>query len=149
MIAEQVVAMLEQRYSTNREQTEVREERRLVPVHARGMTVAPARYNLSTYSRRSSPHVSSKRVTGAERPRRQGVPGDRLPPSRGPKGLLQYHPQAASAEPEIKVLDGVPRARMLEYPEEGRISTVIPLNELLALITRWIRHYRRKFLNLR
>ena len=48
--AEQVVAMLEQRYSTNREQTAVREERRLVPVHARGMTVAPARYNLSTYS---------------------------------------------------------------------------------------------------
>ena len=48
--AEQVVAMLEQRYSTNREQTEVREERRLVPVHARGMTVVPARYNLSTYS---------------------------------------------------------------------------------------------------
>ena len=74
--------------------------------------------------------MSSKRVTGVRRPRRQGVPGDRLPPSRGPKGLLQHHPQAASTEPEIKMLDGVPQARMLEYPEEGRISTVIPLNEL-------------------
>ena len=28
------------------------------------------------------------------------------------------------------MLDGVPRARMLEYPEEGKISTVVPLNEL-------------------
>ena len=46
------------------------------------------------------------------------------------KGVLQYHPQAAPAEPKTKMLDGVPRARMLEYPEEGRISTVIPLNEL-------------------
>ena len=34
-----------------------------------------------------------------------------------------------STKPEINILDGVPRARMLEYPEEGRISTVIPLNE--------------------
>ena len=102
----------------------------MVPAHARGMTVAPVRYNWSAYSRRSSPHVGSKRVTGVRRPRRQGVPEDRLPPSRGPGGLLQHHPQAASAEPEIKMLDSVPQVRMLEYPEEGRISTVIPLNEL-------------------
>ena len=128
--AEQAIAMLEQRYSKNRGQAEDREERRLVPAHARGMTVAPAGYNLSTCSRRSSPHVGSKRVAGIGRPRRQGVPEDRFPPSRGPKGLLQYHPQAASAEPEIKMLDGVPQVRMLEYPEEGRISTVIPLDEL-------------------
>ena len=111
-----------------------RDERQLVPAHTRGMAVAPARCNLSTYSRRSSPHVSSKRVRGAERPRRQGVAEDRhLPPSRGPKGLLPCHPQAESAEPEIKMLDGVPRARMLEYPEEGRISTAIPLNELSSI----------------
>ena len=119
-----------------------REERRLVPAHTRGMAVAPARCNLSTYSRRSSPHVSSKRVRGAERPRRQGVAEDRhLPPSRGPKGLLPCHPQAESAEPEIKMLDGVPRARMLEYPEEGGIFNVIPFYVLMALITCWIWHY--------
>ena len=75
--------------------------------------------------------MGSKRVTGVERPRRQGVPGYRLPPSRGPRGLLHYYPQTVSAEPELKMLDGVPRARMLEYPEEGgRISKAIPLNEL-------------------
>ena len=28
------------------------------------------------------------------------------------------------------MLDGVPHVRTLEYPEEGRISTVIPLDEL-------------------
>ena len=128
--AEQAIALLEQRYSRNRRQTADYEERRLLPAHARGTTVALAGYNLSTCSRRSSPHVSSKRVTGVKRPRRQGVPEDRLPPSRGPRGLLPYHPQAASTEPEIKMLDGVSRARMLEYPEEGRISAVIPLNEL-------------------
>ena len=116
--AEQAIAMLEQRYSRNRGQAEDREERQLVPAHARGTTVAPVRYNRSAYSRRSSPHVSSKRVTGVKRPRRQGVPEDRLPPSREPKGLPQYHPQAASAEPEIKMLDSVPQVRMLEYPEE-------------------------------
>ena len=44
--------------------------------------------------------------------------------------MLPYHQQTAPAEPEINMLDGVPRARMLEYPEEGRISTVVPLNEL-------------------
>ena len=106
-----------QRYR-NRGQAEDREERQLVPAHARGTTVAPVRYNRSAYSRRSSPHVSSKRVTGVKRPRRQGVPEDRLPPSREPKGLPQYHPQAASTEPEIKMLDSVPQVRMLEYPEE-------------------------------
>ena len=93
--------MLEQRYRRNRGQAEDREERQLVPAHARGTTVAPVRCNRSAYSRRSSPHVSSKRVTGVKRPRRQGVPEDRLPPSRGPRGLLQHHPQAASAEPGI------------------------------------------------
>ena len=36
----------------------------------------------------------------------------------------------ASTEPEIKMLNGVPRARTLEYPEEGRISELIPLDEL-------------------
>ena len=105
-------------------------ERQSVPVHAREVAVVPTGSNLQATRRRSTPHVGSKRVTGVRRPRRQGVPGDRLPPSRGPRGLLQHHPQAASTEPEIKMLDGVPQVRMLEYPEEGRISTVIPLNEL-------------------
>ena len=114
--AEQAIALLEQRYSRNRRQTADYEERRLLPAHARGTTVALAGYNLSTCSRRSTPHVGSKRVTGVRRPRRQGVPGERLPPSRGPRGLPQYHPQAASTEPGIKMLDGVPQARMLEYP---------------------------------
>ena len=103
----------------------------MVPVYARGMTVAPAGYNRSTCSSRSTPHVSSKRVTGPNRPRRQGVPEDHLPPSR--KRSLQYHQQAASTEPEIKMLDGVPQVRMLEFPEERRISTVVPLNELLGI----------------
>ena len=114
------VARLEEYYSSSREQTVSRVERQSVPVHTREVAVVPTGPNLSTYSRRPSPHVSSKWVTGAERPRRQGVPGDRLLPTRGPRGLLQYHPQAASTEPEIKMLDGAPRARMLEYPEEGR-----------------------------
>ena len=128
--AEMAVARLEEFYSSNGEQAVSRVERQSVPVHAREVAVVPTGSNLQATRRRSTPHVGSKRVTGVRRPRRQGVPGDHLPPSRGPRGLLQHHPQAASTEPVIKMLDGVPQARMLEYPEEGRISTVIPLNEL-------------------
>ena len=43
---EMAIAILEQRYSRNREQAEDRVERQSVPIHARGMTVAPAGYNL-------------------------------------------------------------------------------------------------------
>ena len=81
-------------------------------------------------SRRSTPHVSSKRVSGTRRLRRRGVPEEYLPPSRGPKGLLPYHQQTAPAEPKTKMLESAPQVRLLEYPEDGPIYGVVPLYEL-------------------
>ena len=128
--AEEAIALLEERYRSVREQSGTSEERQIVPARARVMDVVPTRHSLQASSRRSTPHVGSKRVTGARRLRRRGVPEEYLPPSRGPKGLLPYHRSAASAEPEPRTLESAPQAGLLEYPEEGPMFDVVPLYEL-------------------
>ena len=128
--AEEAIALLEERYRSDREQSGTSEERQIVPARAEVMDVVPARHSLQASSRRSTPHVSSKRVYGTRRLRRRGVPEEYLPPSRGPKGLLSYHRNAASTEPETKMLESAPQAGLLEYPEEGPMFDVVPLYEL-------------------
>ena len=128
--AQQAIAMLEERYSTIRERRVNQQENRLVPARANRMAVVPTVVRPQMASRRSTPHVSSKRAYGTRRLRRRGVPEEYLPPSRGPKGLLSYHRNAASTEPETKMLESAPQAGLLEYPEEGPMFDVVPLYEL-------------------
>ena len=128
--AEQAIAMLEERYSTIGGRRVNQQENRLVPARANRMAVVPTVVRPQMTSRRSTPHVSSKRVYGTRRPGRRGVPEEHLPPSRGPKGLLPYHQQTAPAEPETKMLESAPQVRLLEYPEDGPIYGVVPLYEL-------------------
>ena len=116
--------MLEERYSTIGERRVNQQENRLVPAGANRMAVVPTVVRPQMTSRRSTPHVSSKRVSGTRRLRRRGVPEEYSPPSRGPKGLLPYHQQTAPAEPKTKMLESAPQVRLLEYPEDGPIYGV-------------------------
>ena len=107
------------RYSTNREQTTDREERWLVADHTRDLTVALKGNDLKTHRRRFILHINSKQVAGVECPRGWEVVEDHLPLNRKSRIFLQFYSQTVSSEPETKVPEGVPWARMLEFFEEG------------------------------
>ena len=72
--AEQAIAMLEERYSTIRGRRVNQQENRLVPARANRMAVVPTVVRPQMTSRRSTSHVSSRRLSPNEMSEEKGGP---------------------------------------------------------------------------